>query len=834
MNRRYHTFIFALAGGLLTACASQAPSNGQVTETDTSPVVSVLRPDVATTATDQPMVELSMQQIMSDPDWLGRSPARAYWRNDSQGLMYTRKREGSALRDLWQMELTDVQADNNGKLVALEQMHSLRYPNAVFNQANTQAAWIYQDNVYWQPLPDGKVRQLSKDRQKRSDLQFLNDGRLAYRSKNALFAIDLQSGLHSQLASWKFAKVPTGVKPATDFVAREQHKLMAVVAKKRADKQARFAYQNQLRDVNPALVAKPFYLPEKQRTVEVSLSPDARYAIVVTSKDTPWRGEGDIMPNYVVDNGRIKAEKVRRRVADAKPQSHTLWLLDLQNGQQNNLSYSSLPGYNDDVLAEVKRENAKVHGEDYQDNRLPRDIALIQDWYWSQSPIQWYQDGQQVAVMLEAWDNKDRWLATVDLSKAKLVSQHRLHDDAWINYKFNSFGWLHHNPTLYFLSEQSGYAHLYLQPPGGKARQLTQGRFEVDDLTLTRDDKYFYYRANQKHPGIYEIYRVALASGKIEALTELNGNTRYQLSPDEQKLLLTHSKVNLPPELYVQAAQPTAEVARLTHTVSDAFLSLDWVVPEIVAVPSSHGEQPIYSRVYLPENYQQGDARKAVIFNHGAGYLQNAHLGWSNYFREFMFHSLLVKQGYVVMDMDYRASQGYGRDWRTAIYRQMGTPEVQDLADGVNWLVENANVDRQRVGTYGGSYGGFMTFMALFTQPDLFQAGAALRPVTDWAHYNTGYTANILNTPEVDPIAYRRSSPIYHAEGLSKPLLINAPMVDDNVFFVDVVRLVQRLIELEKQEFETAIYPVEPHGFVQPSSWLDEYRRIYKLFEDNL
>ena len=186
------------------------------------------------------------------------------------------------------------------------------------------------------------------------------------------------------------------------------------------------------------------------------------------------------------------------------------------------------------------------------------------------------------------------------------------------------------------------------------------------------------------------------------------------------------------------------------------------------------------------------------------------------------------------MDMDYRASAGYGRDWRTAIYRHMGKSEIDDLRDGVNWLVENANVDRQRIGTYGGSYGGFMTFMALFTQPDLFQSGAALRPVTDWAHYNHGYTSNILNTPDVDPIAYERSSPLYFAEGLEKPLLINAPMVDSNVFFQDTVRLVQRLIELEKQDFETAIYPVESHGFVQPSSWLDEYRRIYKLFETTL
>jgi dipeptidyl aminopeptidase/acylaminoacyl peptidase len=196
-----------------------------------------------------------------------------------------------------------------------------------------------------------------------------------------------------------------------------------------------------------------------------------------------------------------------------------------------------------------------------------------------------------------------------------------------------------------------------------------------------------------------------------------------------------------------------------------------------------------------------------------------------------MFHTYLVQHGYVVLDMDYRASAGYGRDWRTAIYRQMGHPELEDLQDGVAWLVANRNVDPRRVGVYGGSYGGFMTYMALFRAPDLFAAGAALRPVSDWAHYNHEYTSNILNTPELDPEAYAASSPIEFAAGLSRPLLICDGMQDDNVFFQDNVRLVQRLIELKKQNFEMAVYPVEPHGFKQPTSWLDEYRRIFKLME---
>jgi dipeptidyl aminopeptidase/acylaminoacyl peptidase len=219
---------------------------------------------------------------------------------------------------------------------------------------------------------------------------------------------------------------------------------------------------------------------------------------------------------------------------------------------------------------------------------------------------------------------------------------------------------------------------------------------------------------------------------------------------------------------------------------------------------------------------------------HGAGYTQNVHEQFPYYFREQMFHNLLLQKGYVVLDMDYRASEGYGREWRTAIYRQMGHPELEDLLDGKRWLVDNWSVDPARVGIYGGSYGGFMTLMALFRAPGEFAAGAALRPVTDWMQYNHEYTSNILNDPQVDPIAYERSSPIEFADGLKDHLLICHGVIDDNVLFEDSMRLYQRLIELHKDDFTISPYPLDRHGFVNADSWLDEYKRIDRLFETTI
>jgi dipeptidyl aminopeptidase/acylaminoacyl peptidase len=199
-----------------------------------------------------------------------------------------------------------------------------------------------------------------------------------------------------------------------------------------------------------------------------------------------------------------------------------------------------------------------------------------------------------------------------------------------------------------------------------------------------------------------------------------------------------------------------------------------------------------------------------------------------------MFHHILMERGYVVIDVDYRGSAGYGRDWRTGIYRHMGGKDLDDQVDAAHWLVAQQGVDPKRIGIYGGSYGGFITLMAMFTQPDVFAAGAALRPVTDWAHYNHQYTANILNLPQKDIEAYKQSSPIYFAQGLKGALLICHGMVDTNVHFQDTVRLVERLIELRKENWNLAVYPVENHGFVEPVSWADEYKRILDLFEKNL
>jgi dipeptidyl aminopeptidase/acylaminoacyl peptidase len=773
---------------------------------------------------------VTLEMIMADPDWIGNGPESPFWDEYGRSIFYDRKRPGEKVSELWGVDLSG----NGLRPIPARELSRYPRPGGDYSQDYALHAWEYEGDLFVLDIATREVRQLTRTSERESSPRFLlGDRRLAFERGDRTLVVDLETGLVSEPAELRMEDDPAAEEETFDYLAAKQRRLYRQVAEAEEDEDAEREYERKLQREDPARPPLPWYLGDKIEVVSRSLSPDGDWMLLVTRAKSEERGRRGTMPNYVTESGYVETRELRTRVGRDEPAGESIVLLDLGRHARHDLDLTVLPGIQDDPLADLRASAIEWHVEHGADReKVEKALVAPETRPVRVSQVEWADDGWQLAVQLHSVDNKDRWIATVDPDEPQLVLQHRLTDSAWINWRYNELGWLPDGETLWYLSEETGYSHLYLRRvASGDSRALTAGDFEVSAPHPDRSGEHIYYVANVEHPGVYEIYRVAVATGAIERLTNLGGVNEFQLSPDERRLLVVHSEIDQHPELYEQAAEVGAEARRLTFTVSDEFRAVDWVIPEIVEVPSSHVERPIYSKLYKPRDFDPARSYPAVVFVHGAGYLQNSHQGWASYFREFMFHTVLAEHGYLVLDMDYRASAGYGRDWRTAIYRQMGHPELEDIQDGVAWLVENHSVDAERVGVYGGSYGGFMTFMALFRAPDLFAAGAALRPVTDWAHYNHGYTSNILNTPEIDPVAYERSSPIEYAQNLTKPLLIASGMQDDNVFFQDTVLLVQRLIELEKEDFETAFYPLDPHGFVHPESWLDEYRRIFKLFE---
>ena len=762
---------------------------------------------------------ITIEQAMADPDWIGPPVESAWWSWNSQQVEYQLKRTGSPVRDTFRQPINGGVASQ----VADDQRGSLDVDAPVYDSARQRSVFVRNGDVFLRDLRSGALTQLTRSTEKASAVNFARDGGVIWRTGQNWFHWTAAGGVQ-QVASLKAEKNPDDA-PKADVLRDQQLRTLATLRNDRAQRDALKEQEASWRRADSTRAPGPVYLGADVEIVDSALSPDTRSLIVVTKPKGFDEGRGGKMPKYVTESGYEEFEDTRTRVGRNDPEPNALWLVDAVTGTVKPLSLDSLPGIGTDPLAALR----KAAGKDALKGSRP-----VQVLGGPGAPgVRWSSDGQQAAILLRANDNKDRWIVSVNPAEAKLQNRHRLTDAAWINWGFNDFGWSNDNRTLWLLSEESGYSHLYTQQGTAKPQAITSGKWETSMPVPSADGRGFYVLCNQQSPGDYEVCAVDTASRQVRELTSLNGVEDFSLSPDGQQLLVRYSGAYLPAQL---AVVPTAggQAKVLTDTRTAAYKARQWVQPKLVQVPSRHGAGVVWAKYYGPENLEPGKKYPIAMFVHGAGYLQNVHQRYPAYFREQMFHNLLVQQGYVVLDMDYRGSEGYGRDWRTAIYRNMGHPELEDYKDGLEWLVATQQGDRDHAGIYGGSYGGFMTFMALFRSPGTFKAGAALRPVTDWTHYNHGYTANILNTPDIDPEAYRVSSPIEYADGLQDHLLIAHGMMDDNVFFQDSVNLTQKLIELHKDNWSIAPYPLERHGYVRADSWLDQYKRILKLFEENL
>ena len=761
-----------------------------------------------------------LHQIMADPEWIGPPVRGAWWSWDGQRAYYELERPGSDVIDIWSQPI------GGGPAVRLDgaARATIDGESPVYDATRTRMAFARNGDIFVRDLRNGALQQLTRTDDAESRPQWADDGGLVWRVGNTWFRWTAAQGAR-QASNVQAGEDPAAL-PEADDLRERQMRLFETLRNDRAMREAVREQHEAWRGADPTRAPAPVYLGDDVVVADSALSPDGRWLLVVTEAAGADAGQTGQMPKYVTESGYEDFEEVRTRVGRNAPLPHALWLVDVEAATARQLSFDALPGVDADPLA-VLRANA---GQDPLEG--DRAVRVETDGDGTGPAIHWSSDSRDVAVLLRAVDNKDRWIAGVDLDDGALQVRHRLTDPAWINWSFNEFGWTR-DGALWLLSEDSGHSHLYVADGNGAPRALTSGTWEASAPVPSADGSRFYFVCNREWPGDYEVCMVDRSGGEVREVTALDGVESFALSPDGRRLLVRHSDSYVPTQLAALGVDGEGLV-QLTDTRTTGFKAIDWVQPQYVQVPSQHGAGTLWGKLYAPQVMTPGREYPIVMFVHGAGYLQNVHDRWPVYFREQMFHDLLVRHGYIVLDLDYRASEGYGRDWRTAIYQRMGTPELEDYLDGLDWLVERQQGDRDRVGIYGGSYGGFMTFMALFREPGTFKAGAALRPVSDWSQYNHEYTSNILNTPVVDPEAYLRSSPIEYAEGLQDELLIAHGMLDDNVFYKDSVMLAQRLIELRKDGWELASYPLERHAFVHPDSWYDEYRRVFELFERTL
>lgn len=787
--------------------------------------------------------ELTVDSVMRGPRLVGYPPTNVYWSQDSQRV-YFRWKQADEPR-LKELSLYVVNRDGSGlRRLTEEESKQAPPPNGELSKDKSMTVLTDEGDIFIYDHAKQARRQITRTVDAETNPHFTFDQKHIYFTRlNNLYVMSLDGGSLEQLTDVRAGGGPGATATASaspqrgtdsqETLKKEERGLLDAV-RERAEQREEQDKRRKEREKR-----KPFNVPAGQNVINLNLSPDGKSVIAIVSE--PASGaKNTIVPNYVTESGYTEDIPGRSKVGDTQNRTR-LVIINTETGETKNVDHgqrlttppAQRTEMNTTENAQRERGETRAGGDTQRpQTNAPRDREV------QLSQLQWSDDGKNAVLMGRAADNKDRWVLLLDPATGKTKVLATVHDDAWVDGPGAfTLGWLPDNQHVYFESERDGWSHLYsVSIDGGEPKQLTSGPFEVSDVRLSKDKTKFYFTSSEGSVFQRHLFSMPIAGGTRTQITGMPGQNQVDISPDETMLADVRSYSNKPPELYLFENKPmdekaSASLKSVTTSPIPEFFTNDWIDPRLVSFKARDGAT-VWGRVYVPSNYKGGGP--AVLFVHGAGYLQNVHRWWSSYYREYMFNHLLMEKGFVVFDIDYRGSAGYGRDWRTGIYRHMGGKDLTDHVDAVNYLVKEFKIDPKRVGLYGGSYGGFITLMAMFTEPDVFAAGAALRPVTDWAHYNNGYTGNILNLPQNDAEAYKQSSPIYFASGLKGALLICHGMVDTNVNFQDTVRLVEKLIELRKTNWEVAPYPVEDHGFEREESWADEYKRILKLFTENL
>lgn len=448
---------------------------------------------------------------------------------------------------------------------------------------------------------------------------------------------------------------------------------------------------------------------------------------------------------------------------------------------------------------------------------------------------QWSSDSRYLALAEQSPNYKSQDVRIIDVNTYKSKVVFHQEDSRWV--EVSDLGWDETGHHLWFTSDQTGYQHLYtVGPNGGDVKQLTKGEWEIHNDPFSRSPQWIgdwiYYSSTAQSTSERQYYRVkADGASEPERLSKEEGLNVGWMSEDGKLCATMHADMKNPFDLFVAGRQ-------VTKSPQPAFYQMPWAEAKFLHYPSLKDAKPVCARLLLPAGYNPDDPnakpRPAIVYIHGSGYATSVLKQWGSYQElRFVFNNYLVSQGFVVLEMDYRGSTNYGRDWRSGVYLDMGGPDLEDVLGGVEYLRSLKNIDMNRVGIWGWSYGGFMTAMAMFKSPATFKAGAAFSGVYDWANYNANYTDERLTAPAENPEAYQRSSPIHFSSRLENHLLILHGIADDNVLFQEAVQLSEKLIH-EGKQFEESFYPEENHAYARDETLKDAFGRAAQFFENNL
>ena len=387
---------------------------------------------------------------------------------------------------------------------------------------------------------------------------------------------------------------------------------------------------------------------------------------------------------------------------------------------------------------------------------------------------------------------------------------------------------------LVFPWERDGWVHLYTVPvAGGTAHLLTPGDYIVEDVTLSPDRRELVFNSNENDIDRRHLWKESVTGDRPEPLTSGDGIEWSPVVTDEShSIILLHSDAKLPARpAILESSGKTRDLA--PDAIPADFPAREMVTPQPVMVSAVDGLR-IHAQLFLPKDDHDGVRHPAVVFVHGGSRRQML-LGWhymGYYSNAYALDQYLVSRGYIVLSINYRSGIGYGLDFREALsYGASGGSEFKDIEGAGLYLRSRNDVDPDRIGIWGGSWGGYLTALALARASDLFAAGVDISGVHNWNFEIPDWVPSYYDQrqPETMRVAFE-SSPLAYVKTWRSPVLLIQGDDDRNVPFKEMVHMVEALRK-QGVTFQQIVFPDEIHDFLLHSTWLRSYHAASDFFD---
>ncbi|MBN1164755.1 MAG: DPP IV N-terminal domain-containing protein [Candidatus Krumholzibacteriota bacterium] len=751
--------------------------------------------------------------MYEDPRLTGIKPRSASWSPDGKVIAFLWNDQGTRFYDLWlcdasgskPRQVTDAAAiaeSASGVLTRAEQdrLGTLRRSGGgifdyTWSPCSKKILFPLRGDLFLLNVKSGRARRLFRTQASETDAKFSPDGkRVSFIRENNIWLFDLELGLTVQLTDSGTETLYNGLGDYIDYeeVGREE------------------AYW---------------------------WSPDGSKIAYVQSDVSGVREL--LIPDYLGDF--VEVRKQPRPVAGGANGLKRLGVLDVES-----------------------RETVWI------------DPGVVRDEYIVN--VFWHPGGKDLLLLSEPRHLQELYFFRARCGDGSLDTLIRVRDDKWVNVNNTFVRWGKEGRYLYYTTEESGWNHIYRTDwEAGGREQLTSGNWEVKDFLLADERGNLWFTSTEVEPEQVHLFRQEKGGSRFR-VTEGTGAYAVKLSPCGKKALVDFSNLLNPGDLYLLKSlrgSPVGDISpeegilssgnrggghvpvlyskdefsipgnlkRITSSPVEDFYKLQIAIPRYFTLKSKLDGEEIHALILLPpeladldwQELEAGGGRReftekypAIISVHGGGYAHSVTKGWS---WNSLFNTYLVNvKKYIILDLDYRGSSGYGRKFRTDVHLDIGGSDLEDEMTGYDYLCSLPFVDSGRIGIWGWSYGGYMTTLAMLRYPEAFRAGAGVAPVNDWKNYDTHYTEERLGKPRDKPEAYKKGSPITYGKNLKNHLLMIHGMADDNVHFQDTVQLVDALLEAEV-DFEVMFYPRGTHGIRDDSNRKHLFRKIVRHFE---